>query len=62
MPLYVVDSLLWMREAVPPAFIGAQRYWAQDFLGLREVQGDYQPAPSIVGPILSLQPRSRARA
>lgn len=53
-PLYVVDSLLWMRDAVPPAFRGASRYWAQDFLGLREIQGDYQPAPSIVGPIVSL--------
>lgn len=53
-PLYVVDSLLWMRDAVPPAFRGACRYWAQDFLGLREIQGDYQPAPSIVGPIVSL--------
>jgi hypothetical protein len=52
-PLYVVDSLLWMRDAIPPAFHSAYRYWAQDFLGLRELQAEYQPAPSIVGPIVS---------
>jgi len=52
-PLYVIDSLLWMRDAILPVFRGARRYWAQDFLGLREVQGDYEPAPAIVGPIVS---------
>jgi hypothetical protein len=51
-PLYVVDSLLWMRDEVPTAFREARRYWAQDFLGLRAVSGNYQPAPTIVGPIL----------
>lgn len=61
-PLYVVDSLLWMRDAVPPAFRDACRYWAQDFLGLREIQGDYQPAPSIVGPIVSLEAGRRDTA
>lgn len=55
-PLYVIDSLLWMRDAILPAFRGARRYWAQDFLGLREVQGDYEPAPVIVGPIVSPHP------
>jgi hypothetical protein len=57
-PLYVIDSLLWMRDAILPAFRGARRYWAQNFLGLREVQGDFEPAPTIVGPIVSpLPPR-----
>jgi hypothetical protein len=51
-PLYVVDSLLWMRDEVPAVFREARRYWAQDFLGLRAVSGNYRPAPSIVGPIL----------
>lgn len=55
-PLYVIDSLLWMRDAILPAFRGARRYWAQDFLGLREVQGDYEPTPVIVGPIVSPHP------
>ena len=55
-PLYVIDSLLWMRDAILPAFLGARRYWAQDFLGLREVQGDYETAPAIVGPIVSPHP------
>jgi len=55
-PLYVVDSLLWMRDAILPAFRGARRYWAQNFLGLHEVQGDYEPAPAIVGPIVSPRP------
>ena len=55
-PLYVIDSLLWMRDAILPAFRGARRYWAQDFLGLREVQGDYEPVPTIVGPIVSPDP------
>lgn len=59
-PLYVVDSLLWMRDAVPSAFQGAYRYWAQDFLGLRELQAGYQPTPSIVGPIVSPDLGSRA--
>jgi hypothetical protein len=51
-PLYVVDSLLWMRESIPPAFREASRYWAQDFVGLRDRLADYQPVPSVVGPII----------
>jgi len=61
-PLYVVDSLLWMRDAIPPAFREARRYWAQDFPGLRDVQGDFEPKPAIVGPIVSRPLARRAAA
>jgi hypothetical protein len=61
-PLYVIDSLLWMRDAILPAFRGARRYWAQNFLGLRQVQGDYEPAPAIIGPIVSPDPPRPGRA
>lgn len=61
-PLYVLDSLLWMRDAILPAFRGARRYWAQDFLGLREVQGDYEPAPAVIGPVVSPHPPRPGRA
>ena len=55
-PLHVVDSLLWLRDRVPEAFSSACRYWAQDFVGVREpVEGLASPV-SVVGPIVS--PRS----
>jgi hypothetical protein len=60
-PLYVVDSLLWMRDAIPPAFHGATRYWAQDFLGLRERVADDSPTPVVVGPVVDPKVRSRER-
>lgn len=58
-PLFVVDSLLWLRDAVPPALRGARRYWAQRF-------GDQPLPPGLaavplqpVGPIVT--PRRRRR-
>jgi hypothetical protein len=50
-PLYVVDSLLWMRDRIPDAFLAARRYWAQRFFGKRFGSHD---APVVsVGPIVS---------
>jgi hypothetical protein len=52
-PLYVVDSLLWMRDSIPSVFRGARRYWAQNFLGLRDRLIDEEPMPAVVGPIVA---------
>jgi hypothetical protein len=50
-PLFVVDSLAWMRAASPASFVGARVYWAQRFPGVR-VEG-LVPRPSLIGPILA---------
>jgi hypothetical protein len=57
-PLFVVDSLLWMRREIPEALTGATRYWAQAFPGL--VADDYRPRPELVGPILPVSVPARA--
>lgn len=49
-PLCVVDSLLWMRPAVPEALAGAQLYLAQGFPGL--APGRYRPRPRVVGALV----------
>jgi hypothetical protein len=46
---FVVDSLLWMRDHVPPAFGTATRYWAQDFVGVR---GRATGLATVVGPLV----------
>lgn len=51
-PLYVVDSLLWMRDRTPEAFRTARAYWAQNFIGLPEIAAEYRPRPTIVGPVV----------
>lgn len=60
-PLYVVDSLLWMRSAVPEAFRGAAGYFAQVFPGAQA--RPWAPGVTWVGPILergpALAPSSR---
>jgi hypothetical protein len=50
-PLYIVDSLLWMRDRVPEAFLPARRYWAQRFFG--EPIGSPHLPVARVGPIVS---------
>jgi len=55
-PLYVVDSLLWMRDSIPSALRGARRYWAQNFLGFDGTLAGYHPRLSIVGPIIAPLP------
>jgi len=52
-PLFVVDSLLWMRERVPAAFAAARRYWAQRFFGDDGPVRLAFPAASPVGPIVA---------
>jgi hypothetical protein len=54
-PLYVVDSLLWMRDRVPDELTSARIYWAQNFPSLSEVMGEFQPQAAIVGPIVPIQ-------
>lgn len=49
-PLFVLDSLLWMRAGIPAAFLRARRYWAQAFPGLSAE--DHQPRPQVIGPLL----------
>ena len=55
-PLHVVDSLLWMRDAVPEAFCSARRYWVQNFIGVRERIAGYSSPYTVVGPILEVRP------
>lgn len=60
-PLFVVDSLLWMRRQVPEAFRSARHYFAQRFPGLDPAH--HEPRPTLVGPIVarSSEPSSRPR-
>jgi hypothetical protein len=50
-PLYVVDSLYWMRATLPPAFRGARIHWVQDFDGVATVPGRAENV-RITGPLL----------
>lgn len=50
-PLFVLDSLLWMRAEIPQELAGARIYWAQAFPGLHAER--YVPSPRIIGPIVS---------
>lgn len=52
-PLFVVDSLLWMRDSLPPAWHSAERLWAQNFVGLHESGHLTHPRLTIVGPIVA---------
>lgn len=52
-PLFVVDSLLWMRDELPAAWHSAQRLWAQNFIGLHESGHLARPRLTIVGPIVA---------
>jgi hypothetical protein len=56
-PTFVVDSLLWMRDHVPPPFRDATRYWAQDFVGVKERAAG---VAEVVGPLLPARPAVRA--
>jgi hypothetical protein len=58
-PLHVVDSLLWMRDRVPDAFLGARRYWAQRFTDA-EAPDQHLVRPTFVGPILGAAPTAPA--
>lgn len=60
-PLHVVDSLLWMRERVPACFLQADRYWVQEFPGVRERAATLSPPPVVVGPIIKKEPPPRPR-
>jgi hypothetical protein len=50
-PLFVVDSLLWMRAEVPAPLRGAHIYWAQRLPDAP--QGSYAPRPRWVGPLVA---------
>jgi hypothetical protein len=52
-PLFVVDSLLWMRDQIPEAFRHARRYWAQHFVGVQERLAEIGPNAVAVGPIVA---------
>ncbi len=53
-PLFVVDSLLWMRSAIPEAFRGAAGYFAQVFPGAQAQP--WARGVTWVGPILERDP------
>jgi len=59
MPLLVVDSLLWMREAVPPAWRAAKKLWAQNFVGLHGCPHLHAPGVTVVGPVVAPCPSAR---
>ena len=52
-PLFVVDSLLWMRDGLPAAWQAAERLWAQNFLGLHDWPGLGSSQIRVVGPIVA---------
>ena len=49
-PLFVVDSLLWMRAEVPEPLRRARIYWSQSF---GDERGDYAPQPTWIGPLVA---------
>jgi len=51
-PTFVADSLFWMRDRIPQSFLAANRYWVQDFFGVKERLNEFSIAPSLVGPIV----------
>jgi oxygen-independent coproporphyrinogen III oxidase len=60
-PLYVADSLHWMRHSVPEPFGQAERYWVQNFgLAHAKPQTGVVVGP-IVQPLHSAPERSRHR-
>ena len=62
LPYCVVDSLLWMRDRVPDVFLSAERYWVQDFPGVRARLAEIRPTPTVVGPIVSAMRRAAGGA
>jgi ABC-type nitrate/sulfonate/bicarbonate transport system substrate-binding protein len=58
LPLFVVDSLLWMRRETPEALRGASEYWAQAFPGFDP--GRLGPRGSVVGPLVAPRPDAGA--
>src|SRR5262245_16957417 len=59
-PLYVVDSLLWMRPSIPAEFHAATTYWAQRFVAEDERDTDFPLGPTVVGPIIAPIPKGRS--
>jgi hypothetical protein len=57
-PLFVTDSLLWMRDQIPPVFRQAKRYWAQNFNDDQKRLGKVGPNALLVGPIVGPAPAS----
>jgi hypothetical protein len=56
-PVYVADSLTWMRDQLPAPFISAKRYWVQNFLPAGSASRTTNADATIpVGPIV--EPRS----
>ncbi|EDY19994.1 hypothetical protein CfE428DRAFT_2583 [Chthoniobacter flavus Ellin428] len=56
-PVYVADSLSWMRREIPEPFTRARRYWVQNFLPTAPIAG-----ATPVGPIVEpLPPAPRER-
>jgi hypothetical protein len=51
-PLYVADSLFWMRESVPECFRAARCYWVQNFLGVSSKVAHERRGPVVTGPIV----------
>jgi hypothetical protein len=52
-PVFVADSLTWMRDRLPAAFRQARVYWAQEFVGVRERLAEAGSNARVVGPIVA---------
>lgn len=48
----VADSLFWLWDRVPPAYLAADTYFVQAFPGVRERASELDRPPTIVGPII----------
>ena len=55
-PLFIVDSLMWMRNALPPSWRGARTLFAQNFCGLHASPHLMDPRVRVVGPLVAAAP------
>jgi hypothetical protein len=55
-PVFVADSLLWMRDQIPAVFLQARRYWVQNFAEDRQRLPEAGPNSLLVGPIVGTEP------
>ena len=53
LPTFALDSLVWMRDRVPEAFLRTRRFWVQEFPGVRERLAALGIRADIIGPIVS---------
>ncbi|MBI2808912.1 MAG: hypothetical protein HYX68_28350 [Planctomycetes bacterium] len=60
-PVFLVDSLLWMRDQLPAVFRDATRFFAQNFPGVELRLDEIGPNARLVGPIVGQRGPGQAR-